>query len=78
VPGREYLRIISSPEYTAPENLAQLRQHSVGRKRPLASREFALGIESFEHFVRREPLYRTHECVFAVLAMGSEPVDPRL
>jgi protein phosphatase len=76
--GREYLRIIYGPEYTAPDNLAQLRSRAVGRKRALASREFALGIESLERFVRREPLYRVHECVFGVLALESEPVDPRL
>ncbi len=76
--GREYLRIIYGPEYTAPENLAQLRNRSVGRKRALASREFALGIEALERFVREEPLYRVHECVFGVLALESEPVDPRL
>ena len=29
-------------------------------------------------FVRREPLRRVHECVFGVLALESEPVDPRL
>jgi hypothetical protein len=47
-------------------------------KRSLASREFALGVEALERFVRREPLYRVHECVFGVLALESEPVDPRL
>jgi protein phosphatase len=78
VRGREYLRIIYGPEYTAPENLTQLRRRAVGRKRALASREFALGIEALERFVRREPLYRVHECIFAVLALESEPVDPRL
>jgi protein phosphatase len=44
----------------------------------LAPREFALGIEALERFVRREPLRRIHECVFGVLALESEPVDPRL
>jgi protein phosphatase len=38
----------------------------------------ALGIESLERFVRGEPLRRIHECVFGVLALESEPVDPRL
>ncbi|MBI5487048.1 MAG: polynucleotide kinase-phosphatase [Deltaproteobacteria bacterium] len=76
--GREYLRIIYGPEYTAPEHLERLRQRGLGRKRSLALREFALGIEALERFVRREPLRRVHECVFAVLAMESEPVDPRL
>ena len=76
--GREYLRIIYGPEYTLPENLERLRQRNLKRKRSLALREFALGVEAVERFVRREPLRRVHECVFAVLAMESEPVDPRL
>ena len=76
--GREYLRIIYGPEYTLTENLERLRQRNLKRKRSLALREFALGVEALERFVRREPLRRVHECVFAVLAMESDPVDPRL
>ncbi|MBS1826504.1 MAG: polynucleotide kinase-phosphatase [Acidobacteria bacterium] len=76
--GREYLRIIYGPEYTRPEHLVRLRQRGLGAKRSLAVREFALGIEGLERFVRREPLRRVHECVFGVLALESEPVDPRL
>jgi len=76
--GREYLRIIYGPEYTAPENLERLRARGLSTKRSLALREFALGVESLERFVRREPLRRVHEAVFAVLALESEPVDPRL
>lgn len=76
--GREYLRIIYGPEYTAPENLDRLRARGLGAKRSLALREFALGIEGLERFVRLEPLRRVHECVFGVLALESEPVDPRL
>jgi protein phosphatase len=76
--GREYLRIIYGPEYTSPENLTRLRSRGVGRKRSLAIREFALGMEALERFVRHEPLRRVHECVFGVLALESEPVDPRL
>jgi protein phosphatase len=76
--GREYLRIIYGPEYTEPENLERLRERGLGRKRALALREFALGIEALERFVRGEPLRRVHECVFGVLALESEPVDPRL
>ena len=49
----------------------------MSHKRSLALVEFALGIESLERFVRREPLRRVHECVFGVLALESEPVDPR-
>ena len=76
--GREYLRIIYGPEYTAEENLERLRSRALGAKRSLALREFALGIEALERFVRLEPLRRVHECVFGVLALESEPVDPRL
>jgi polynucleotide kinase-phosphatase len=76
--GPEYLRIIYGPEYLVPENLERLRSRGLGAKRSLASREFALGIEALERFIRREPLRRTHECVFGVLALESEPVDPRL
>jgi protein phosphatase len=76
--GPEYLRIIYGPEYLLPENLERLRARGLGAKRSLASREFALGIEALERFVRQEPLRRTHECVFGVLALESEPVDPRL
>ncbi len=76
--GPEYLRIIYGSEYTAPDNLSRLRQRGLSRKRSLAIREFALGIEALERFVQREPLRRVHECVFGVLALESEPVDPRL
>jgi protein phosphatase len=78
VRGREYLRIIYGPEYTEPQNLERLRRRGLGAKRSLAVREFALGIEALERFVRREPLRRVHECCFGVLALESEPVDPRL
>jgi protein phosphatase len=76
--GREYLRIIYGPEYTLPDNLERLRSRGLSAKRSLAIREFALGIEALERFVRQEPLRRVHECVFGVLALESEPVDPRL
>ena len=76
--GRESLRIIYGPEYTLPEHLDRLRERGVSSKRSLALREFALGIEGLERFVQGEPLRRVHECVFGVLALESEPVDPRL
>src|SRR5947199_10181169 len=76
--GREYLRIIYGPEYTLPGNLERLRSRGLSAKRSLALREFALGIEGLERFVRQEPLRRVHECGFGVLALESEPVDPRL
>ena len=76
--GREYLRIIYGPDYDTAEDLSRLRNRGLNAKRSLALREFALGIEALERFVRREPLRRVHECVFGVLARESEPVDPRL
>jgi protein phosphatase len=76
--GKEYLRIIYGPEYDLSENLERLRGRGLSTKRSLALREFALGIEALERFVRNEPLRRVHECVFGVLALESEPVDPRL
>ena len=78
VRGREYLRIIYGPDYTAPANLERLRDRNLGHKRSLAAREYALGVESLERAAAGEPLWRVHEAVFAVLALESEPVDPRL
>jgi protein phosphatase len=78
VRGREYLRLIYGPDYTEPQHLDRLRERSLGRKRGLALREYALGLEGLERLTRGEPLWRVHQCVFAVLALESEPVDPRL
>ncbi len=78
VRGPEYLRIIYGPEYDMPENLDRLRQRKLGGKRMLALREFALGHEALMRFVAGSPLRKVHECVFAVLALESEPIDPRL
>ncbi|MGW1588585.1 polynucleotide kinase-phosphatase [Streptomyces sp. NPDC002386] len=76
--GREYLRIIYGPEYTRPDNLARLRGRFLGHKRSLAIREYALGLEALDRLADGEPLWRVHEAVFGVLALESEPVDPRL
>jgi protein phosphatase len=76
--GREYLRIIYGPHYDRPENLERLKNRGLGHKRSMALREFALGLESLHRFVEHAPLTRVHQCVFGVLAMESEPVDPRL
>jgi protein phosphatase len=78
VRGREYLRIIYGPDYSEPANLARLRQRGLAHKRSLALREYALGLEALDRVARGEPLWRVHQCVFAVLALESEPVDPRL
>jgi protein phosphatase len=77
--GPEYLRVIYGPEYDLPGNLEMLRDRgTLALKRSLDLREFGLGLEALSRFVAREPLYRVHECVFGVLALESEPVDPAL
>jgi protein phosphatase len=76
--GSEYLRIIYGPDYDMPELIERLKNRNLSRKMSLAMREFALGIEALERFVRKEPLRRIHESVFGVLALESEYVDPRL
>ncbi|MFE5626724.1 polynucleotide kinase-phosphatase [Streptomyces virginiae] len=78
VRGREYLRIIYGPHYTRPDQLERLRDRFLGHKRSLALREYALGLEALDRLAAEEPLWRVHEPVFAVLALESEPVDPRL
>jgi len=78
VRGREYLRIIYGPDYTESVNLSRLRERNLAHKRSMALREYALGIEALERVAAGEPLWRIHQAVFAVLAMESEPVDPRL
>jgi protein phosphatase len=78
VRGREYLRIIYGQDYLEPENLSRLKRRALGAKRGIASREFGLGLEGLERFVQRVPLRQVHECVFAILALESEPIDPRL
>ena len=76
--GREYLRIIYGPEYSAPGQLERLRERNTGAKLRLALKEFALGLEALALFCERKPLRHIHRAVFAVLALESEPVDPRL
>ncbi|MEN3357229.1 MAG: hypothetical protein V7637_1211 [Mycobacteriales bacterium] len=76
--GREYLRLIYGPDYLEPENLSRVRERNIARKRSLALREYALGVEALRRVAAGEPLWRVHECVFAVLALESEPMDPRL
>ncbi|WP_157215357.1 polynucleotide kinase-phosphatase [Flavisphingomonas formosensis] len=76
--GREYLRIIYGPDYDRPENLSRLKKRGLGHKRSMAMREFALGLEALHRFVEHAPLTRVHQAVFGVLAMETEPVDPRL
>jgi protein phosphatase len=77
--GREYLRLIYGPTYSMQKKLDSLiHSRAVWRKRRLALAEFALGIEALSRFVNREPLWKVHECVFGILALESETIDPRL
>lgn len=76
--GREYLRIIYGPDYTEPDHLARLRDRSLSRKRTTALREHSLGLAALDAVAAGEPLWRVHAFVFAVLALESEPIDPRL
>ena len=78
VRGREYLRIIYGPSYTDERDLARLKERNTGQKRSLAGREYALGIEALHRVTRGEPLWKVHEAVFAILALESDPIDPRL
>lgn len=78
VRGREYLRIIYGADYTDSSTLDRLKQRNVGQKRSMALREYALGLEAVRRAAAGEPVWRIHQCVFGVLAMESEPVDPRL
>jgi protein phosphatase len=78
VRGPDYLRLVYGPHYLEPANLDRLRRRDLSRKRALALREYALGLESLHRFVQRQPLWRVHEAVAAVLALESEPVDARL
>jgi len=76
--GKEYLRIIYSPEYDSEKNIKKLKKRNLRRKQSLAIREFCLGLEALERFVNNDSFRRVHESVFAVLALESESVDPRL
>jgi protein phosphatase len=78
VRGPSYLRLIYGPDYDRPEHLARLRERAVGKKRALAVRELALGVEGLDRFVKKQPLRRVHECVLGVLSLESDPVDVRL
>ena len=78
VRGQEYLRLIYGPDYLEPANLTRLRGRSLGHKQSMALREYALGMEALQRLVDDEPLWRNHQAVFAILALESEPVDPRL
>ena len=78
VRGQNYLRIIYGPDYDLPENIERLRNRGLNRKFSLADREFKLGLEGLHRFVEKKPLAKIHECALGVLALESEPVDPRL
>jgi protein phosphatase len=76
--GPQRLRLLHGPEALAAAPLDGLWRQLLSARRGRALREFALGVEALERFVRREPLRRVHECCFSILALQSEAVDPRL
>ncbi|MEH7178152.1 polynucleotide kinase-phosphatase [Neobacillus vireti] len=78
VRGRKYLHIIYGMDYLLPENLSRLKKRNAGKKQRNALKEFALGVEGVNRFVKKESLERVHECVLGVLALEAEPIDPRL
>lgn len=78
VRGAVYLRLVYGPDYLDPSNLDRLQNRTAGRKRSLALREYALGMQAVRLLVEEEPLWKRHQLVFAVLALESEAVDPRL
>ncbi|PJN91115.1 polynucleotide kinase-phosphatase [Bacillus sp. mrc49] len=78
VRGRKYLNIIYGMDYLLPANLERLKNRNTGKKQKLALREFSLGIEGIQRYVKGESIERVHECVLGTLAMESDPVDPRL
>lgn len=78
VRGREYLRIIYGADYLAEANLQRLKQRATDRKRSRALQEYLLGLEALRMTAAGEPLWKVHQMVFGVLALESEPLDPRL
>jgi len=75
-PGPEYLRIIYGPEYLLAENLDGLppqrsRREAFARQQRVCPRN-----RSTRTVWPEGTLRRTHECVFGVLALESDPVDP--
>ena len=78
VRGQQYLRIIYGPEYDLPGTIDKMRRRGLRGKQQSALREFALGIESLRRFLDNEPLHRVHQPVFAIMALESQPSDPRL
>lgn len=78
VRGREYLRIIYGPDYLEPSNLERLHQRGTDKKRARAVQEYILGMEALRMTANDEPLWKIHQMVFGVLALESDPIDPRL
>lgn len=76
--GREYLRIIYGPNYLNEQRLIELKKRSTRLKKRKALDEFSIGIQGLSNFVKRAPFHKVHECVFGILALESERLDPRL
>ena len=59
---------------SAPAEARWIVERASGNEGP----EYALGLEALDRLAEGEPLWRVHEALFGVLALESEPVDPRL
>jgi hypothetical protein len=60
------------------ESIGRLDERGAEPKRLIALRQFALGHEALHRFVGHESRCRILQCVFGLLALKSEPVDPCL
>lgn len=78
VRGKEYLRLIYGPDYLEEVNMERLRQRATDKKRNRALHEYILGLEALRLTSAGAPLWKIHQMVFGVLALESEPLDPRL
>ena len=54
-----------------------MQRRVIDRSWGATRREFALGIEGLDRFVRGEPLRPIHKCAFAVLALETRASRPR-
>ncbi len=68
----------SSTARTTPTRWTSCAIGTSARSASSPLREHGLGLDALATFVAREPLWKVHQAVFAVLALESEPVDPRL
>ena len=76
--GREYLRIIYGPEYTAPEHLERLRFSRFRQKASACRKGVCAGYRIPAALCRSRTLATVHLCRFGVLALGGPKLKRRL